>query len=84
VGAAAQQWAGTFQLTATGGPVDTYSVSVPSTLASNVTVTLSTTAPLAVGQVVTVTVTANAAGLAGALTVNPGNIPITIAYQTPT
>jgi len=84
VGAAAQQWAGTFQLTATGGPVDTYSVSVPSTLASNMTVTLSTTAPLAVGQVVTVTVTANAAGLVGALTVNPGNIPITIAYQTPT
>jgi RNA polymerase sigma factor (sigma-70 family) len=74
------QWSGTFTMTATGGTVGTYSVSVPAALAADVTVTLSTTAPLLDGDVVIVTVTADAGGLEGSLTVEPGGIPVAISY----
>jgi hypothetical protein len=71
------QGSGTFTVTAEGGPV-TYSLSVPSGLTvSPVTRTLNPGQP----QVITVTASATA-GLEPTVTVNPGDISVTI-YNTP-
>ncbi len=72
---------GTFTLTAEGGPVRGYSITVGSTLADGVTVSPAT-GSLAAGASVTITVTATRPlALDGQLTVNPGGRTITVALS---
>ena len=69
---------GTFTLTAHGGPVSGYSVTVGSTLAGHITVSPSS-GSLAAGASVTITVTSTSlVALDGQLTVNPGGQMITV------
>jgi RNA polymerase sigma factor (sigma-70 family) len=69
---------GKFTLTAHGGPVSGYSVTVGSTLAGHITVSPSS-GSLASGASVTITVTsASLVALDGQLTVNPGGQTITV------
>ncbi len=69
---------GTFTLTATGGPVSDYSITIGSTLAGRVTVSPSS-GSLASGASVRITVTSTSlVALDGHLTVNPGGQPITV------
>ena len=69
---------GTFTLTAHGGPVSGYSVTVGSTLAGHLTVSPSS-GSLASGASVTITVTSTSlVALDGRLTVNPGSQTITV------
>ncbi len=68
----------TFTLTAHGGPVSGYSVTVGSTLAGHITVSPSS-GSLASGASVTITVTSTSlVALDGQLTVNPGGQTITV------
>ena len=67
-----------FTLTAHGGPVSGYSVTVGSTLAGHITVSPSS-GSLASGASVTITVTSTSlVALDGQLTVNPGGQTITV------
>jgi RNA polymerase sigma factor (sigma-70 family) len=69
---------GKFTLTARGGPVSGYSVTVGSTLAGHITVSPSS-GSLASGASVTITVTSTSlVALDGQLTVNPGGQTITV------
>ena len=69
---------GKFTLTAHGGPVSGFSVTVGSTLAGHITVS-PTSGSLASGASVTITVTsASLVALDGQLTVNPGGQTITV------
>ena len=69
---------GRFTLTAQGGPVSGYSVTVDSTLAGHITVSPSS-GSLASGVSVTITVTSTSlVALAGQLTGNPGGQTITV------
>jgi len=70
-----------FTLTAHGGPVAGYSVTVGSTLAGHITVSPSS-GSLASGASVTITVTsASLVALGGQLTVNPGGQTITVVLS---
>ena len=69
---------GTFTLTAHGGPVSGYAVTVGSTLAGHLSVSPSS-GSLAAGASVTITVTSTSlVALGGQLTVNPGGHTITV------
>jgi RNA polymerase sigma factor (sigma-70 family) len=69
---------GRFTLTAHGGPVSGYSITVGSTLAGHITVSPSS-GSLASGATVTITVTSTSlVALDGQLTVNPGGQTITV------
>jgi RNA polymerase sigma factor (sigma-70 family) len=72
---------GTFTLTARGGPVSDYSITVEPALASSLTVSPSA-GSLASGASVTITVTSTSlVTLGGKLTVNPGGQTITVALS---
>jgi RNA polymerase sigma factor (sigma-70 family) len=72
---------GTFTLTATGGPVSNYSITIGSTLAGRVTVSPSS-GSLASGASVRITVTSTSlVALDGHLTVNPGGQTITVVLS---
>jgi RNA polymerase sigma factor (sigma-70 family) len=72
---------GTFTLTATGGPVSDYSITVGPTLAGRVTVSPSS-GSLASGASVRITVTSTSlVALDGHLTVNPGGETITVVLS---
>ena len=72
---------GTFTLTATGGPVSDYSITIGSTLAGRVTVSPSS-GSLASGASVRITVTSTSlVALDGHLTVNPGGQTITVVLS---
>ena len=72
---------GFFVLTATGGPVGHYTIKVPAGLAAKVTVAPSAGSLPANGYVVvTVTVTSKAA-LSADLTVEPGNLTVSVVYK---
>jgi RNA polymerase sigma factor (sigma-70 family) len=72
---------GTFTLTATGGPVSDYSITVGSTLAGRVTVSPSS-GSLASGASARITVTSTSlVALDGHLTVNPGGHTITVVLS---
>ena len=72
---------GFFVLTATGGPVGYYTIKVPAGVAGKVAVSPSAGSLPANGYVVvTVTVTSNAA-LSTDLTVEPGNLTVTVVYE---
>jgi len=69
---------GRFTLTANGGPVSAYSITVGPTLAGSISVSPST-GSLASGASVTITVTSTSlVALDGQLTVNPGGRTITV------
>jgi hypothetical protein len=69
---------GRFTLTAQGGPVSGYSITVGSTLAGDITVSPSS-GSLASGTSVTITVTSTSlVAVHGQLTVNPGGQTITV------
>ena len=76
-------WQGTFTLTASGGPVKGYTISVPAQYAGELTVSPAS-GSLAAGQSVPVTVSAASASLfsTATLTVDPGGISVTVYYQT--
>ena len=72
---------GRFTLTASGGPVSGYSVTVGSTLVGHIAVSPSS-GSLASGTSVTITVTSTSlVALAGQLTVNPGGQTITVVLS---
>jgi hypothetical protein len=72
---------GKFTLTATGGPVSAYSITVGSSLAGHISVSPSS-GSLAAGASVTVTVTSTSlVALNGQLTVNPGGQAITVVLS---
>ena len=72
---------GFFVLTATDGPVGYYTIKVPAGVAGKVAVSPSAGSLPANGYVVvTVTVTSNAA-LSTDLTVEPGNLTVTVVYE---
>jgi len=72
---------GFFVATATGGPVSEYTVEVPAGVAGQVTVSPSKGSLPANGYaVVTVTVISNAA-LSTHVTVEPGNLTVTVVYK---
>jgi hypothetical protein len=72
---------GRFTLTATGGPVSAYSITVGSTLAGSISVSPSS-GSLASGGSVTITVTSTSlVALDGQLTVNPGGHTITVVLS---
>jgi hypothetical protein len=69
---------GTFTLTAHGGPVNSFTVTVGSTLAGHISLSPSS-GSLASGASVTITVTSTSlVALDGQLTVNPGGETITV------
>ena len=72
---------GKFTLTATGGPVSAYSITVGSSLAGHISVSPSS-GSLAAGASVTITVTSTSlVALNGQLTVNPGGRAITVVLS---
>ena len=72
---------GKFTLTATGGPVSAYSITVGSSLAGHISVSPSS-GSLAAGASVTITVTSTSlVTLNGQLTVNPGGRAITVVLS---
>jgi hypothetical protein len=72
---------GTFTLTARGGPVSNYSITVAPALAGHLTVSPSA-GSLAAGASVTITVTSTSpVTLDGTLTVNPGGHTITVVLS---
>ena len=75
-------WTGTLTLTAVGGPVKNYTVTVDAVDVQNLTVAPAD-GSLSNGQTVTVTVTAPSGGLfnTATLTISPGNISVTVSYQ---
>lgn len=76
------QWTGTFTLTAHGGRVGHYKISVPSRYASQMSVSPAS-GSLANGASVSVTVRASVAGLfsQAKLTVSPGGSHVTVRYS---
>jgi RNA polymerase sigma factor (sigma-70 family) len=79
--AAGGPYSGTFTLTATGGPVKGYTVNIDSADAKYLAVSPAS-GSLANGQMATVAVTAAGANLfsTAILTINPGNITVTVSY----
>jgi RNA polymerase sigma factor (sigma-70 family) len=75
-------WTGTLTLTAEGGPVSGYHVTVPVSLLSDLTLSQAS-GSLAAGQSVHIQVTAVAAALfsTALLTVNPGGLSVPVTYQ---
>ena len=75
-------WTGTLTLTAHGGPVSAYHVTVPVTLLQDLTLSQAT-GSLAAGQSVRITVTAVGSALfsTALLTVNPGGLSVPVTYQ---
>jgi RNA polymerase sigma factor (sigma-70 family) len=72
---------GKFTLTARGGPVSAYSITVGSALAGRITVSPAS-GSLAAGASVTITVTSKSLiALDGKLTVNPGGLTITVVLS---
>jgi hypothetical protein len=69
---------GTFVLTAVGGPVGNFSITVPPGLADRVTVTPSAGSLPSGGQVLVTVTVAGKAALEAGLTVNPGTITVTV------
>jgi RNA polymerase sigma factor (sigma-70 family) len=75
--------AGSFTLTASGGPV-AYAISFPANLAPTLSVSPSS-GSLAAGRSVTITVTWNAETLLGTqLTIDPGGLSVGVSFQPPT
>jgi len=75
-------WTGTLTLTAQGGPVSAYHVTVPVPLLQDLTLSQAS-GSLAAGQSVHVQVTAAGAALfsTALLTVNPGSLSVPVTYQ---
>ena len=75
-------WTGTFTLTAVGGPVSDYHITVPVALLSDITLSR-TSGSLATGQSVQITVTAVGSGLfsTAILDVNPGGLSVAVSYN---
>ncbi|HEX9358655.1 MAG TPA: sigma-70 family RNA polymerase sigma factor [Streptosporangiaceae bacterium] len=75
-------WTGTLTLTAHGGPVSAYHVTVPVTLLQDLTLSQAS-GSLAAGQSVRIKVTAvgNALFSTALLTVNPGGLSVPVTYQ---
>ena len=75
-------WTGTLTLTATGGPVPGYHVTVPAPLLKDLTLSQAS-GSLAAGQSVHIQVTAVSAALfsTALLTVNPGGLSVPVTYQ---
>ena len=75
-------WTGTLTLTAVGGPVSHYQITVPTTLLTGLTLSR-TSGSLAAGQSVHITVTAVRSGLfsTALLHVTPGGLTVTITYH---
>jgi RNA polymerase sigma factor (sigma-70 family) len=75
-------WTGTLTLTATGGPVSGYHVTVPVPLLKDLTLSQAS-GSLAAGQSVHIQVTAVGAALfsTALLTVNPGGLSVPVTYQ---
>ena len=72
---------GKFTLTARGGPVNAYSITVGSALAGRISVS-PTSGSLAAGASVTITVTSTSlVALDGTLTVNPGGQTVTVVLS---
>ena len=72
---------GSFTLTASGGPVRSYTITVPAAYAGVLTVTPSA-GSLAAGQSVQVSVVDNsAAGVSAALAIAPGGPPVNVVFQ---
>ncbi|HUY47532.1 MAG TPA: sigma-70 family RNA polymerase sigma factor [Streptosporangiaceae bacterium] len=75
-------WTGTLTLTATGGPVAAYHITVAAPYLQDLTLSRSS-GSLAAGQSVRITVTAAGGGLfsAAILNVDPGGLAVTVSYQ---
>jgi RNA polymerase sigma factor (sigma-70 family) len=75
-------WTGTLTLTAVGGAVSDYRITVPAAQVQNITLS-QTSGSLAAGQSVNITVTAAGAGLFSTvvLDVNPGGLSIVVSYN---
>ena len=75
-------WTGTLTLTAHGGPVSAYHVTVPVPLLQDLTLSQAS-GSLAAGQSVRIRVTAAGSALfsTALLTVNPGGISVPVTYQ---
>ncbi|MGI8450543.1 MAG: hypothetical protein ACR2MP_25880, partial [Streptosporangiaceae bacterium] len=75
-------WTGTLTLTAQGGPVSSYHVTVPVPLLQDLTLS-QVSGSLAAGQSVHIQVTAAGAALfsTALLTVNPGGLSVPVTYQ---
>ena len=75
-------WTGTLTLTAHGGPVSAYHVTVPVTLLQDLTLSQAT-GSLAAGQSVRIKVTAVGSALfsTALLTVSPGGLSVPVTYQ---
>ena len=69
-------------LTAVGGPVSDYHISVPAAVLQDITLS-QTSGSLAAGQSVHITVTAAGAGLfsTAILDVNPGGLSVVVSYN---
>jgi RNA polymerase sigma factor (sigma-70 family) len=75
-------WTGTLTLTAVGGPVSDYHITVPAAQVQNITLSQAS-GSLAAGQSVNITVTAAGGGLFSTvvLDVNPGGLSIVVSYN---
>ena len=75
-------WTGTLTLTAVGGPVSDYHISVPAALLEDITLSRAS-GSLAAGQSTQITVTAVSSGLfsTAILDVNPGGLSIVLSYN---
>jgi len=74
--------AGTFTLTAVGGPVASYQVAVPPRLAFDGLSVSPASGSLASGQQAVITVTwSSGEPVSGVLTVSPGGAQVTVSYQ---
>ena len=72
---------GFFVLTATGGPVGYYTIKVPAGMAANVTVAPSAGSLPAGGYVVVTVTVISKAALSTDLTVEPGNLTVSVVYN---
>ena len=75
-------WTGTLTLTAVGGAVSDYHITVPAAQVQNISLS-QTSGSLAAGQSVNITVTAAGAGLFSTvvLDVNPGGLSVVVSYN---
>jgi hypothetical protein len=75
-------WRGTLTLTAVGGPVSDYHVTVPAAVLQDITLSR-TSGSLAAGQSVRITVTAAGGGLfsTAILDVDPGGLSVVVSYN---
>jgi RNA polymerase sigma factor (sigma-70 family) len=75
-------WTGTLTLTAVGGAVSDYHITVPAAQVQNITLS-QTSGSLAAGQSVNITVTAAGSGLFSTvvLDVNPGGLSVVVSYN---